>query len=112
MGYSRSPRRVAPAIAAVSASRTVVASPMLSGPSGVQKPPQQIQALFRPARMRPTGYGAAGVRSPPRFDHSPAWRDDQYYGIGAFLRRVFWWRHCSIAGPRVTWPKLRPRSSG
>ena len=31
---------------------------------------------------------------------------------GAFLRRVFWWRHCSIAGPTVTWPKPRPRSSG
>ena len=30
----------------------------------------------------------------------------------AFLRRVFWCRHCSIAGPRVTWPKPRPRSSG
>jgi hypothetical protein len=29
----------------------------------------------------PTGYGAAGVRWPPRFDHSPAWRDDQYDGI-------------------------------
>lgn len=24
------------------------------------------------------GYGAAAVRSAPRFDHSPAWRDDQY----------------------------------
>ena len=31
---------------------------------------------------------------------------------GAFQRRVFWWRHCWIAGPRVTWPKPRPRSSG
>ena len=31
---------------------------------------------------------------------------------GAFLRRVFWWRHCSIAGPTATWPKPRPRSSG
>jgi hypothetical protein len=31
---------------------------------------------------------------------------------GAFLRQVFWWKHCSIAGPRVTWPKPRPRSSG
>ena len=31
---------------------------------------------------------------------------------GAFLRRVFWWRHCWIAGPTVTWPKPRPRSSG
>ena len=25
---------------------------------------------------------------------------------------VFWWRHCSIAAPTVTWPKPRPRSSG
>ena len=31
---------------------------------------------------------------------------------GAFRRPVFWWRHCSIAGPTVTWPKPRPRSSG
>ena len=31
---------------------------------------------------------------------------------GALLRRVFWWRHCSTAGPRVTWPKPKPRSSG
>ena len=31
---------------------------------------------------------------------------------GAFLRPVFWWRHCSIAGPTVTWPKPRPPSSG
>jgi class 3 adenylate cyclase len=31
---------------------------------------------------------------------------------GAFQRPVFWWRHCSIAGPTVTWPKRRPRSSG
>ena len=31
---------------------------------------------------------------------------------GAFLRRVFWWRHCSTAPPTVTWPKPRPRSSG
>jgi hypothetical protein len=31
--------------------------------------------------MRPTGYGAAGVRWPPRFNHSPPWRDDQYHGI-------------------------------
>ena len=38
-------------------------------------------------------------------------REGQLLG-GAFLRRVFWWRHCSIAGPTVTWPKPRPRSSG
>ena len=31
---------------------------------------------------------------------------------GAFRRRVFWCRHCWIAGPRVTWPKPRPPSSG
>ena len=31
---------------------------------------------------------------------------------GAFQRPVFWWRHCSIAAPTVTWPKPRPRSSG
>ena len=30
----------------------------------------------------------------------------------ALLRRVFWWRHCWIAGPTVTWPKPRPRSTG
>ena len=29
---------------------------------------------------------------------------------GAFRRRVFWWRHCSITAPRVTWSKPRPRS--
>ena len=34
------------------------------------------------------------------------------YWRGAFLRPVFWWRHCSIAGPTVTWPKPRRRSSG
>jgi hypothetical protein len=38
-------------------------------------------ALFVPARMRPRGYGAAGVRWPPRFNHSPPWRNDQYAGI-------------------------------
>ena len=27
-------------------------------------------------------------------------------------RRVFWWRHCWIAAPTVTWPKPRPRSPG
>ena len=27
-------------------------------------------------------------------------------------RRVFWWRPCSIVGPRVTWAKPRPRSIG
>jgi hypothetical protein len=31
---------------------------------------------------------------------------------GAFQRPVCWWRHCSIAGPTVTWPKPRPQSSG
>ena len=31
---------------------------------------------------------------------------------GAFQRRVFWWRHCSIAGPTETWPKPRPQSNG
>jgi hypothetical protein len=31
---------------------------------------------------------------------------------GAFRRRVFWCRHCSTAGPRVTWSKPRPRSGG
>jgi len=31
---------------------------------------------------------------------------------GAFRRRGFWWRHCLIAGPRVTWSKQRPRRSG
>ena len=31
---------------------------------------------------------------------------------GAFQRRVFWWRHCSIAAATLTWPKPRPRSSG
>src|ERR1700746_2099115 len=31
---------------------------------------------------------------------------------GAFLRPVFWWRHCSIAGPTVMWAEPRPRSSG
>ena len=30
---------------------------------------------------------------------------------GAFQRRVFWWRHCSIAEPTVTWPKPKPRSN-
>ena len=30
---------------------------------------------------------------------------------GAFPRPVFWWRHCSTAGPTVTWPKPRPRST-
>ena len=29
-------------------------------------------------------------------------------GVGALRRQVFWWRHCSIAGPRVTWSKPRP----
>jgi hypothetical protein len=58
MGYSRSPRRVAPAIAAVSASRTVVASPMLSGPSGVQ----EAAAPTNPGPI-PTGSDEAhGVR--------------------------------------------------
>ncbi len=27
-------------------------------------------------------------------------------------RRVFWWRHCSTAAPKMMWPKPRPRSSG
>ena len=27
-------------------------------------------------------------------------------------RPVFWWRHWWIAGPRVTWPKPWPPSSG
>jgi hypothetical protein len=31
---------------------------------------------------------------------------------GAFLRWVFWWRHCWTAGPTLTWPKPRPRASG
>jgi hypothetical protein len=30
---------------------------------------------------------------------------------GAFLRRVFWRRHCWTAGPRVTWSKPKPRST-
>ena len=32
--------------------------------------------------------------------------------VWAFPRPVFWWRHCWIAGPTLTWPKPRPRSSG
>src|ERR1700739_2855600 len=35
------------------------------------EPLQQIQALFVPAPVKPTGRGAAGVRWPPRFNHSP-----------------------------------------
>lgn len=31
---------------------------------------------------------------------------------GAFRRRVFWWRPCSIGVPQVIWPKPRPPSSG
>ena len=31
---------------------------------------------------------------------------------GAFQRRVFWWRHCSSAAPKVTRPKPKPRSRG
>ena len=31
--------------------------------------------------MRPTGYGAGGVRWPPRFNDSPACRDYQYDGV-------------------------------
>ena len=31
---------------------------------------------------------------------------------GARQRRVFWWRHCSIAGPTATWPKPRLRLNG
>jgi hypothetical protein len=30
----------------------------------------------------------------------------------AFQRQVFWWRHCSIAAPKMTWPKPTPRSNG
>ena len=33
-------------------------------------------------------------------------------GTAIYTRRVFWWRHCLSAGPRVTWPRLRLRSSG
>ena len=38
-------------------------------------------------------------------------REGRLLGCGAFLRRVFWWRHCSTAAPTVTWSKPRPRSS-
>ena len=38
-------------------------------------------------------------------------REGQLLGWG-IPRRVFWWRHCSIAAPTVTWPKPRPRSTG
>ena len=31
---------------------------------------------------------------------------------GALLRRVFWSRRCWTMGPKVTWPKPRPRSTG
>ena len=37
-------------------------------------------------------------------------RDD--CSCGAFLRRVFWWRHCWIAKSTVTWPKPKPRPNG
>jgi hypothetical protein len=43
------PSVMAPAIAAVTASRSVVASPMLSGPSGVQE-------TAAPANSRPYSY--------------------------------------------------------
>jgi hypothetical protein len=46
--------------------------------------------------MRPRGHGAAGKRWPPRFNHSPPWRDDQYDGIeyaglpvGPLIRKLF-----------------------
>ena len=39
-------------------------------------------------------------------------RAGRLLGGGAFLRPVFWWRHCWSAGPMVTWPKPRPRSPG
>jgi hypothetical protein len=35
-------------------------------------------------------------------------REGQLLGW-ALQRRVFWWRHCWIAGPTVTWPKRRPQ---
>ena len=32
--------------------------------------------------------------------------------VGRLPRRVFWWRRCWIAAPKVMWSKPRPRSSG
>ena len=38
-------------------------------------------------------------------------REGRLLGWG-IQRQVFWWRHCWIVGPTVTWPKPRPRSNG
>jgi hypothetical protein len=38
--------------------------------------------------------------------------EGQLLPVWGFLRGAFWCRHCSIAGPTVTWPKLRPQSTG
>jgi hypothetical protein len=31
------------------------------------------------------------------------------FGYTAVGEQMFWWKHCSTAGQRVTWPKPRPR---
>jgi class 3 adenylate cyclase len=59
------------------------------------------------------GLGAEIAMAPCRSCAPPSTTSSakDYYSPMAFQRRVFWWRHCWTAGPRVTWPKPRPRSS-
>ena len=75
-----------------------------------------LLSIYRSSRCtwRVRGHGVEIAMTPYRSCAPPSTicsaRDSCWRG--AFQRRVFWWRHCSIAGPTVTWPKPRPRSSG
>src|SRR5271166_3125358 len=63
-------------------------------------------------RVRRRGMGITMSRYRSCVPPSTIWtaRDSCWYG--AFLRRVFWWRHCWTAAPTATWPKPRPQHSG
>jgi hypothetical protein len=48
----------------------------------------------------------------PILPPSTIWSGRDNRCSGALQLRVFWWRHCWIARPMVTWPKPKPQSSG
>ena len=77
------PKMIAERMAGVLGAESATA--LQDGPEPQGSSLQSRSSKSRPysyrARMRPTRYGAAGVRWPPRFNHSPPRKDDQYDGI-------------------------------
>ena len=74
-------------------------------------------ACYRWSTSTGAGEGSALETAMRRFRSMRAAVDDLFQrgtaaGVGHSRDRVFWWRHCWTAAPRVTWPKPRPRSSG